>query len=357
MAVRSKGSYTHHYSDQIGDSGAPIGSICCVFVDAGSATSATTDDVADNYPGWLYCNGASVSVEDYPLLFEVLGNKYGGTNPQSVNLRDWGSTAGSTVSATFNLPDLRMKRLNGPGGIDGPGSITPDNSQMQVGDTGGEWYISRSRQLDEYTIGTVRVEGYDTCVDFIDGSLSGNTQITVGPLQSRPLTGPPPHTHLLLNSEGDQRQGMKNGDAHGGNTFSPNYISNKAAVSQFDPAQGIQAEHSHYLAEFNPVRIGSNEQYSYDTSVTYTNSPTAYSNVYGATKVNDGTTNDQGQTVDMEEQFVININPTQAGITLNSGTITMTAAEQISVVASIVPTTPVPLVLKYFRVKYLIKAW
>ena len=49
--------------------------------------------------------------------------------------------------------------------------------------------------------------------------------------------------------------------------------------------------------------------------------------------------------------------PEQAGITLNEGTMTMTGAEQIEVSAGIVPRTAVPLVLKYFRVKYLIKAY
>lgn len=357
MAVRLRGSYNHHYSDLISDSGIPIGTICSVFVDDGSSSTPTTGSVAENYPGWLYCDGASVSVEDYPLLYEVLGNKYGGTAPGNVNLRDWGSTSGSTTTAVFNLPDLRMKRLNGPGGVDGPGSITPDNSQMQVGDTGGEWYISRARQLDEYTIGTVRVEGYETCVDFIDGSLSGTTSYTVGPLQTKLLTGAPPHTHLLLCSEEDLRDGMDNGQAHNDNEFSPNYNGTFGSVTQFDPDGGSPAEHTHYIAEFSPNTTGSNVQYSYCTSQTYTNSPDAYTNSFGANKVNEGSNNSKGQSVDFEESYSIDVDPTQAGITLNTGTITMTGAEQISVVASIVPTTPVPLVLKYFRVKYLIKAW
>ena len=53
----------------------------------------------------------------------------------------------------------------------------------------------------------------------------------------------------------------------------------------------------------------------------------------------------------------MNVTPAQAGIQLNEGTLTMTGAEQLEAAAGIVPRQPVPLVLKYFRVKYLIKAF
>lgn len=357
MAVRLQHSFNHNYSDWIDDSGIPIGSIMCVFVDAASAATPNTADVADNYPGWLYCNGQTVNVEDYPLLYEVLGNRYGGTPPSSVTLSDYGNPAGSTANATFDLPDLRMKRINGPGGVNGAGSLTPANSQMQVGDTGGVWYIARSRQDDEYSVGTVRVQGYENCIDFVDGTLSGDANISIGPLQSRPLSGPPPHSHLLLTSEADQRNAGDNGDPWDGDR-TPNYVTNRASVSQFDPEQGVAAEHTHYFAEFSPVNTGPNAQYSYDRSATYyTDTSDAYTNAYGANKVNDGAQNTQNQTVTMLEDISLAVTPQQAGITLNSGTITLTAGEQISVVAAIVPQTPVPLVLKYFTVKYLIKSW
>ena len=53
----------------------------------------------------------------------------------------------------------------------------------------------------------------------------------------------------------------------------------------------------------------------------------------------------------------MSITPADAGITLNEGQLTMTGASQISVAPAIVPRQAVPLVLKYFRVKYLIKAY
>ena len=499
MVVRLEHKYNHHYSDMHDDSGIPIGTIMCVFVDTnGNGASA----VANNYPGWLYCDGSQHSVNDYPMLYDIIGNKYGGTNPSTVTLSDWGNPAGTVQNAVFNVPDLRMKRVVGPGGVDGVGSITPDDAQMNVGDVGGEWYISRARQNEEYGVGSVRVSGYNECIGFVSGTLGGTAEITIGPLQPRVLNGPPPHGHTVLTSERDQRNGGDNGTA-ADNQQSSNMITNTAPISQFNPTAGTPAEHTHYLTEYSPVRSGTNEQFSYCTSepyasqaanispqtftitvthsgtsgwiltgndrngsftsatnpplsfvqsdivifnvtttgnhpfsiktantigpndqlpeqvngydysdggvngngagsqgtpsvpdtdtctlytktlsslyptlyyncenhatmsgvITLTNSAAAdaYTNPYGATKVNDGVVNDRGQTVTMFESQALTganaVTPAQAGMTLNEGTITMTPGEQLSVTAGVIPQTAVPLVLKYFRVKYLIKAW
>ena len=208
MPVRLEHKYNHHYSDMHDDSGIPIGTIMCVFVDTNGNNAV---DVANNYPGWLYCDGAQHSVNDFPMLYDIIGDKYGGTDPNTVTLSDWGNAQGSVQNATFNVPDLRMKRIVGPGGIDGSASITPDDAQMNVGDVGGEWYISRARQNEEYGVGSVRVSGYNECIGFVSGTLGGTAEITIGPLQPRVLNGPPPHGHTVLTSERDQRNGGDNG--------------------------------------------------------------------------------------------------------------------------------------------------
>ena len=359
MVVRLEHKYNHHYSDMHDDSGIPIGTIMCVFVDTnGNGASA----VANNYPGWIYCDGSQHSVNDYPMLYDIIGDKYGGTSPSTVTLSDWGNPAGTVQNAVFNVPDLRMKRVVGPGGVDGVGSITPDDAQMNVGDVGGEWYISRARQNEEYGVGSVRVSGYSECIGFISGTLGGTAEITIGPLQPRVLNGPPPHGHTVLTSERDQRNGGDNGTP-ADVAQSSNMITNTAPISQFNPTQGTPAEHTHYLAEYSPVRSGTNEQFSYCKSEPYYSAADAdaYTDPHGATKVNDGAVNDRGQTVTMFESQALTganaVTPAQAGMTLNEGTITMTPGEQLSVTAGVIPQTAVPLVLKYFRVKYLIKAW
>ena len=201
---RNRNSYNHHYTDQQGDLGAPIGSIIAVYVDAHSSVNGTIDKdaVSYNYPGYIYCEGQELNISDFPLLFEAIGNKYGGANPNTVDLKTWNGsktaldgntnhTPAGTDLGVFKLPDLRMKRINGPGGIDGAGSLTPDEAAMEVGDSGGEWFISRARQLKEYTFGSVRVSGYTDVVGFVSGSLSGQADITVGPLAVS-------YTHLTL---------------------------------------------------------------------------------------------------------------------------------------------------------------
>ena len=100
MAIRLEHKYNHHYSDMHDDSGIPIGTIMCVFVDTNGNGAA---DVANNYPGWLYCDGAQHSVNNFPMLYDVIGDKYGGTAPNTVTLSDWGNTAGSVQNAVFNL--------------------------------------------------------------------------------------------------------------------------------------------------------------------------------------------------------------------------------------------------------------
>jgi hypothetical protein len=83
----------------------------------------------------------------------------------------------------------------------------------------------------------------------------------------------------------------------------------------------------------------------------------AYSNPYGKNKMNENVNNENDQAVSFFIDKTLSVTPSAAAMTVNDGTLTMTGAEQITVSAGIVPRTPIPLVLKYFRVKYLIKAW
>lgn len=60
----------------------------------------------DSSPGWLYCDGSLVQIDDYPDLYQVIGNFYGG----------------SFEDGTFALPDMRGRVPMGVGwgiGLDG----------------------------------------------------------------------------------------------------------------------------------------------------------------------------------------------------------------------------------------------
>ena len=281
---RDQGLYNHHYSDTKADLGAPIGSIIAVYIDAHSTSNVIDKDkVAYNYPGYVYCEGQELNISDFPLLYEVLGNKYGGDD--NVNISNWNGTktgrTGHTPAGTdlgkFKVPDLRMKRINGPDGIDGPGSLTPDEASMEVGNMGGEWYISRARQLEEYNFGSARVSGYDAVTAFITGTLTGTATLQIGPLEEKQLSGPPPHTHTVLTSEVDTRQTMSRGSVNNEDN-QKGYRTGYGAIQSYDPTRGTAAPHSHWLAEERPIKSGADtgldepkDQYSYDISKTYEN--------------------------------------------------------------------------------------
>lgn len=67
--------------------------------------------------GWLLCDGTSFPINQYPDLYAVIHNNFGGT-----------------VGATFNLPDLRGRFLRG---VDGIAGNDPDKVTRTAMNTGG----------------------------------------------------------------------------------------------------------------------------------------------------------------------------------------------------------------------------
>jgi microcystin-dependent protein len=67
--------------------------------------------------GWLYCDGSSYARADYPLLFAVMGDNYGGG------------------SLNFSVPDLRGRFLRG---TDHGTGRDPDSAQRTPSGTGGD---------------------------------------------------------------------------------------------------------------------------------------------------------------------------------------------------------------------------
>ena len=137
------------YSKQQSKTGASIGTIISVskpdtWTDSTNLnTESSRWNIQNDYPGWLECDGRELSVNDYAILYSVLGNTYGGT-------------AGST----FKLPDYRSKKLMGTGTVDsnsalspsltpnkGPGTGTIQQSIFEAGSEGGIYTIETVRQL------------------------------------------------------------------------------------------------------------------------------------------------------------------------------------------------------------------
>ena len=43
------------------------------------------------YPGYIYCDGSEYYIHDYPALFEAIGNDYGGTASDGIDITDGGA--------------------------------------------------------------------------------------------------------------------------------------------------------------------------------------------------------------------------------------------------------------------------
>ena len=86
--------------------------------------------------GWLLCDGLSVSSTVFPMLYSVIGTKYGD---------------GSDGTGDFNLPDLRGVFLRGHDARDEAESKDPDAASRTVLKTGGsEGVLVGSYQEDTF---------------------------------------------------------------------------------------------------------------------------------------------------------------------------------------------------------------
>ena len=82
-----------------------------------------TGDITAIPRGWIQCNGQSLEVLNYPLLYEVVGNKYGGTlnvdfrvpNIQGKSIVDYHTShdnASTYGSGTIDIPSSFSSLIN-----------------------------------------------------------------------------------------------------------------------------------------------------------------------------------------------------------------------------------------------------
>ncbi len=68
-----RNSFNNYYSDKTGNH-APVGTILPVFADVNLAAN----DPEYAYPQHLYCDGKELLIRDYPELYSIIENRYGG---------------------------------------------------------------------------------------------------------------------------------------------------------------------------------------------------------------------------------------------------------------------------------------
>ena len=138
MTVSSPPTYrntrTNFYTDKASDS-SPVGSIISTFkaitgvydnsyipldpynVLPGNSNTPTNPE--HQYPGYLYCDGSEYNISDFPVLYSIIGNDYGGESRRGITIVDGGSGYAAGTTITFDAAPT--------GGTTIEGSLTIDN--------------------------------------------------------------------------------------------------------------------------------------------------------------------------------------------------------------------------------------
>ena len=90
-----RNSYANYYSDKTGNH-SPVGSILPVFADINLAANGPEY----TYPQHLYCDGSELKIRDYPELYSIIQNTYGGS--PSVNITQANQPGGLRRSFIIN---------------------------------------------------------------------------------------------------------------------------------------------------------------------------------------------------------------------------------------------------------------
>jgi hypothetical protein len=403
------------------EDGLAIGTVLPVtkFQDGNFGTLDGT--MSSRFPGWMECDGTSLSAATYWELWKVIGNTYGGTGAYD--------SITKVYSGTFKLPNYKNRKLVGVGGVDGNNassvSVTtykgPDPSLTSTGDSnlcgssGGNWIIdtidsSASKPPEQvydgspndidgsfFALGSVRTTGYSGITSDVEFAIGANGFIsaTVGPLQES-FTKIGAHNHFALTGEqvdedisyigwGVPTYGGAGTSGSGGyddrwiapkpsppdalygpsfaestvtygwwwrsdksntpnlDNSAGNYLAmidttaTNASVTPYDAgAFGGQLTHSHYLSE---TSFG-NPQNAY-----------GWGNISGSGTVGGTFPTTYGNTLNVV------FNQSQLQISANTATFKLASTKQVVPTVNLVPQKRIPLMTKYFKIKYLIKVY
>ena len=69
-----------------------------------SGDAKPEDNPEYQYPGYIYCDGSEYKISDYPQLYEAIGNEYGGTASDGVDVLTNGNGYAEGTTITFSAP-------------------------------------------------------------------------------------------------------------------------------------------------------------------------------------------------------------------------------------------------------------
>ncbi|MAH09420.1 MAG: hypothetical protein CL961_07105 [Euryarchaeota archaeon] len=394
--------------------GMSLGTVMSIFRDKNGNWGDLDGNLDSRFPGWIECDGRTLNVADYPDLWDNIKNTYGGNGAKTVN----GNT--KTYSGTFNLPNYRNRRLHGTGNVDGNSAASPilttvnapdpassgSGDGFTAGSMGGNWYIKKidaqgdppdeqvysgTGQSDSkfFKLGTLVTSGSDNITGNITYDITGNTFADIGPVASN-IVSVPAHEHSVISGQADQvpvgwvpwgspptggafygigtgeirdttysQIGYNSvvspggefnatfnnywpGDAQntvpglpGGNRYTAGVLCNNvdANVKVYSP--GTLASHSHFIQEGSDFGDASN--------------------VYGWG--NDNGPGTGAGSIAENDTTTINFSSTELALTANEATFELNVSKVVIPTPSLVPEQTIPLLTKYHRVKYIIKAY
>ncbi len=211
-----------------------------------TTSNDTAADPAMQYPGWLYCDGAEYDADEFPLLYEVIEDKYGGTSG-TYDPEDFGVDSGGIK---FNVPDYKARKIVGVGGgVSGGGSPVSGNVISTVGAVGGRWFFSKTQQEALFDIGNIVITGYQNVTEFVGGTLTGEVGLQIGPLQEKLISSVPEHEHAILTSTAPQA-GAFEGSGFAVDTCLAGYKDSVGQVNFFLPTDGTPLFHSHGVVDY-----------------------------------------------------------------------------------------------------------
>ena len=379
-------------------------------------------DMSSRYPGWMECDGRSISAVTYWELFDVIGNQYGGNGAYN--------DITNVYSGSFNLPNYRNRKLAGVGPVDGnnaasaalvtyvgsdPTSASSGDSNLS-GSSGGNWIVdtidSQGQRPTEqvydtspndvtgpfFNVGAIRTTGYSGIITEIDYNIGNDGYIsaTVGPLEES-FTKIGRHTHFMLTAQETDEDisyigwGVPSyggaGTSGSGSGVDGRWIADRpspadelygapytsdqvtygwwwrspksntpnldnsagdhlamidtsatnATTDSYDPGTfGGALTHSHYLSE---------------TAFTDPKNSYAWGNVAGSGTVAGTFPVNYGNTIN------VRFNQSQLQISANQAVFQLESTKQVVPTVNLSPQKKIPLMNKYFRVKYVIKVY
>ena len=122
------------------EDGHSIGTVVPVLKRPDGSYGTLDGELTSRFPGYLECDGELYAAADFPELYEVIEETYGGTGVTY-------DASTKTYTGQFRVPDLRNRKLVGTGVVDGNRAssafppIDAGGSVYEAGGIGGWWYV------------------------------------------------------------------------------------------------------------------------------------------------------------------------------------------------------------------------